>query len=157
MDGPLVISPAAPGEQTEPVAYIRDVKIELVDNSNRYGQVRSAELTVSGPILHGISWDISGKTYPDMPDHNMLFRTRGRLIDNDTLKVFFDGNSAREADQNGAMILLIRITEQIYGEGLLLRPAEGGVDKYVRLGICWIKNRPGEPLKVQGRMRVSII
>lgn len=87
MDEPLMFFNHV-SEAVDPVSRISAVKIQLVDNSNNYGQIRSAELAVCGPIFD-ISWHVSGKTYPDMPDHFMLFWTGGRLFDSATIFAFF--------------------------------------------------------------------
>ena len=148
MDGPVIFIHF---DSTDEVSSIVNLKIELVDESNKCGQIRSAELTLCG-FMTGVSWK------PFIPeDITDEVEIEGSGFTLEDSEIYFDGLSALQAKQTGAMIFAIRGNET-FVQGLVLKPADGEADKYVRLGI-WRAKEQGILQRFQklGQRVVTII
>ena len=150
MDGPLefVHFPY----KTE-LCSVVDLKIELVDERNKCGQIRYAELKLCG-YMASVSWD------PSIPEgYPSVFEIEGDrpTLNPEKSSISFDGLSALRTKQTGTIIFVIRASEK-YAQGLVLQPAHEGSDKYVRLG-TWMAD--GEEVlqgfRLLGQKIVTII
>jgi hypothetical protein len=130
-----------------------DLKIELVDESNKFGQIRYAELKLRG-YMATVSWDPSDAEF-DLPEFEI--EGDGPALDPEDTSIHFDGLSALKTKQTGAVIFMIRGSEK-HAQGLILKPAHEETDKYVRLG-TWLADGKGvlQGFQKLGQKVVTII
>jgi hypothetical protein len=92
-------------EKPDIFAEIENIYVKLVEPSNPYGQVRSAEITVVGPLLHIQPLEEKDATNWSTPKSPEIF-------DNDGLFALFFCKDRRNKDTRG--LVLTRVSAEVY-------------------------------------------